>query len=436
MQTKEYVSLSKEPLLMKKRVLTLLILTTIWSLGSWWYYTCKIKGFCDTSNKILSNNVSTPASSAIVGSETGAKHVVDSDGDGLTDEEEITLSTDPNKIDTDGDGLPDNEEVGSEPNAAIDTDADGKINALDDDDDNDSLLTLLETKIKANPLEKDSDGDGIDDATEVGSNTDTPIDTDGDTLIDAIDTDDDNDGLATIDEMAIGTNHLKADTDGDGINDAEEVGEATSKPKDADEDGIIDVLDNNNSPKAEVVEEENKQDNPEQVKDGTATEEQATTDKSTSEEKPKEEQPRAEPTTQDKAISDEVTIEPLNGASDDAIHGSLLYFPFNSAAPKLSKSASAYFTTIAAWLKESPDNKVVLTGHTDSIGANATNHKLGLQRASIIKKMLIKLGAPKAQVTANSKGEEQPLKSNKTKIGRKKNRRVELTPVGKGAVSK
>lgn len=435
MQVKKYVSLSKEPLLMKKRVLTLLILTTIWGLGSWWYYTCKIKGFCDTSNKILSENTTTSSPKTANDTEAGSKQVVDSDGDGLSDEEEITLSTDPNKIDTDGDGIPDNEEVGSEPNAAIDTDADGKINALDDDDDNDNLPTLLETNIKTNPLEKDSDGDGIDDATEVGSNPSVPINTDGDKLIDALDTDDDNDGLATIDEIAIGTNHLKADSDGDGINDAEEVGEATSKPKDADKDGIIDVLDNNNSPKAEVVEEENKPDvPPEQIKDETTTEEQATADKSTSEEKAKEQQASEPPASQDKAAPDEMTIEPINGGSDNAIHGSLLYFPFNSAAPKLSKSASAYFTKIANWLKESADNSVILTGHTDSIGAEATNHKLGLQRASIIRKMLIKLGAPKAQVKANSKGETQPLKNNKTKLGRKKNRRVELTPLGKGAV--
>ena len=411
---------------MKKRVLTLLILTTIWGLGSWWYYTCKIKGFCDTSNKALSTGASASAPKTTVSSETGSKQVIDSDGDGLTDEEEITLSTDPHKIDTDGDGIPDNEEVGSEPNEALDTDADGKINALDEDDDNDNLATSLEIKIKTNPLEKDSDGDGIDDATEVGSNPSAPIDTDGDKLIDALDTDDDNDGLESIDELSIGSNHLKADSDGDGINDAEEVGEATSQPKDADEDGIIDVLDNNNSPKVEVVETENKQEEP------------IATDKKATENKPKEDQPTEDTSAQDSKTNadDEVTIEPINGASDGSIQGSLLYFPFNSAAPKLSKSASAYFTQIANWLKESEDNSVILTGHTDSIGAKATNHKLGLQRASIIKKMLIKLGAPKAQVKANSKGEIEPLKSNKTKIGRKKNRRVELTPIGKDAVSK
>src|SRR5690606_7927755 len=50
----------------------------------------------------------------------------DSDGDGLTDEEEIRLGTDPTDPDTDGDGLTDGEEValGTNP-LSKDTDCDG-----------------------------------------------------------------------------------------------------------------------------------------------------------------------------------------------------------------------------------------------------------------------------------------------------------------------
>ena len=396
---------------MKKRVLTLLILTTIWGLGSWWYYTCKIKGFCDSSYKALNTNTTIPAS---VNSNTKTEatndttQMLDSDADGLTDEEEITLETDPQKTDSDADGIPDNEEVGSDPGEALDTDQDGIINALDKDDDNDNLPTLLEIAIKTNPLEKDSDGDGIDDATEVGSNPQTPINTDNDKLINAIDPDDDNDGLATIDEIAIGTNPLKADSDGDGLNDAEEIGKTTGKPKDSDEDGIIDALDNNNSPKAEVIIETAKE-----SQDAASSKNQDSNDKEKT----------------NTPAKDEMIIETIKGAPNSQIQASLLYFPFNSAEPKLSKSASKYFKKITHWLEESTDNKIILTGHTDSIGSKKANYRLGLKRASIIKKMLIKLGAPKAQIKVSSKGENKPLKTNKTKIGRKKNRRVELTPL-------
>ncbi len=61
---------------------------------------------------------------------------LDSDGDGLSDEEEAVLGSDPNDADTDDDGVLD----GDEPNAGLDTDGDGLINVLDTDSDNDGLL--------------------------------------------------------------------------------------------------------------------------------------------------------------------------------------------------------------------------------------------------------------------------------------------------------
>lgn len=409
---------------MKKRLLTLLILVAIWTLGSWWYYTCKIKSFCDNSTPVIST-ASTLETTATVMSTTKEasqqnialapitteeeKETLDSDADGLMDSEEITLTTNPKRADSDGDGIPDNEEVGSEPSAALDTDGDGKINALDKDDDNDTLPSRVEITLNTNPLEQDTDGDSLNDALEVGKNMNAPLDTDDDKLINAIDPDDDNDGLATLDEIAIGTDPLKKDSDGDGLDDAEEVGQDTSKPKDTDDDGIIDALDNNNSPKADVI----------IAKD---------TQKPLTNEKAK--QP-----AENKSATDEVTIETIANApsaTNNTIQGSRLYFPFRSADPKLSKSVENYFSNVANWLKESPDNSVILTGHTDNIGATAVNYKLGLKRAEIIKKILIKQGAPTTQLTAQSKGESQPIASNKTQKGRKRNRRVQLTPIGNG----
>jgi hypothetical protein len=76
----------------------------------------------------------------------------DSDGDGLLDSEEIALGTDPNKADTDNDGLSDFEEVtlGTNPLVA--------------DSDNDGLTDLEEVQSPySDPLNPDSDGDGLED---------------------------------------------------------------------------------------------------------------------------------------------------------------------------------------------------------------------------------------------------------------------------------
>ena len=59
---------------------------------------------------------------------------LDTDGDGLTDEEEKKLGTNPNNSDTDGDGIPDGEEkrLGTDPNNS-DTDGDGIPDGQDKD---------------------------------------------------------------------------------------------------------------------------------------------------------------------------------------------------------------------------------------------------------------------------------------------------------------
>lgn len=89
----------------------------------------------------------------------------DTDGDGITDEDEIAAGTDPDKADTDGDGLSDSAEV----TAGTD--------ALVADTDGDTLADGAEAGAGADPLVADTDGDGYLDGWEVSAGTD-PADDD------------------------------------------------------------------------------------------------------------------------------------------------------------------------------------------------------------------------------------------------------------------
>ena len=132
----------------------------------------------------------------------------DSDGDGLSDEQEKELGTDPNNPDTDGDGLNDGAEVNTTKTDPLNPDTDG-----DGLSDGDEVFTH-----KTDPLNPDTDGDGLSDGKEIEIGTD-PLnpDTDGDGL---------NDG----DEYnKLHTDPLNADTDGDGVNDGLEVKGAITK---------------------------------------------------------------------------------------------------------------------------------------------------------------------------------------------------------------
>jgi OOP family OmpA-OmpF porin len=73
---------------------------------------------------------------------------------------------------------------------------------------------------------------------------------------------------------------------------------------------------------------------------------------------------------------------------------------------------------------------IIVVGHTDSVGSDAYNNKLGQRRADAVRAYLISKGVEKNRVYTESKGERQPVADNKTKEGRAKNRRVEVEVVG------
>lgn len=73
---------------------------------------------------------------------------------------------------------------------------------------------------------------------------------------------------------------------------------------------------------------------------------------------------------------------------------------------------------------------IIVVGHTDSIGTDDYNMKLGSRRAAAVQAYLISRGVEKSRVYTESKGEKQPVADNKTAAGRAKNRRVEVEVVG------
>ena len=189
----------------------------------------------------------------------------DTDGDGLTNGDELIAGTDPLDPDSDGDGLNDLIEVGVDPTLAPDSDGDGFIDALDPDDDGDDIPTLDETLVDAdldgvpdpdadgdgvpNHLDEDSDDDGIDDIVEGDG------DSDEDTIPDYVDTDSDADGIDDVVETGGDTDgdgvpdYLDDDSDGDGFLDAIEGGGdldgdgiPNSQDLDMDGDGVDDEV--------------------------------------------------------------------------------------------------------------------------------------------------------------------------------------------------
>jgi hypothetical protein len=134
-----------------------------------------------------------PAQGDLDGDGTGDACDDDLDGDGLTQEREAGLGTDPYNPDTDGDGLDDGSEVTVWRTSPLQADTDG-----------DGLGDGVEVNAGSNPLKTDTDGDGLEDGMERGWDEDS----DGDGQINASDPDSDNGGIGDGIEEARGTHML------------------------------------------------------------------------------------------------------------------------------------------------------------------------------------------------------------------------------------
>ena len=81
---------------------------------------------------------------------------------------------------------------------------------------------------------------------------------------------------------------------------------------------------------------------------------------------------------------------------------------------------------LADFLKQYPNNKVLIEGHTDSTGSNSHNQILSEQRAYAVRTALSDMGISNNRISTLGYGEDYPVASNNTAADRQLNRRVEI----------
>jgi len=262
---------------------------------------------------------------------------------------------------------------------------------------------------------KDTDGDGIYDKDDACPDVaglkqfNGCPDTDGDGIVDASDAcptefglaalngcpDRDGDGVADKDDACPDVAGLAAlkgcpDTDGDGIADKDDKCPTVAGPKenggcpflDADKDGVLD-------------------------KDDDC------------------------PTVAGPASNrgcPEVTTEALE---DLKVQARAIYFNSGKATFKTGdKETPARLDAIKEILKNYPNAKFSIEGHTDSDGSDKLNQKLSEERATAVMNALIERGVNVDNLVSKGFGESQPVASNKTAAGKAQNRRTEIRHIG------
>jgi OmpA-OmpF porin, OOP family len=133
-----------------------------------------------------------------------------------------------------------------------------------------------------------------------------------------------------------------------------------------------------------------------------------------------------EPMKQDVVMDANAMAGSLTDTGSVAVYG----IHFDTAKSELKPEFEAALSEIAKLLKEHPELKVFIVGHTDMVGEAEANVKLSQARAqAVVSALAAKYELASSRLISFGAGPYAPVASNKTEEGRAKNRRVELVEI-------
>jgi OOP family OmpA-OmpF porin len=101
---------------------------------------------------------------------------------------------------------------------------------------------------------------------------------------------------------------------------------------------------------------------------------------------------------------------------------------FAVGSSEIPASALPYVDAAARALAALPtDARVLISGHTDSLGAQDANLALSAQRAAAMRDALAKRGVAASRLAVEGVGDRRPIATNATEEGRFRNRRIEFS---------
>lgn len=123
----------------------------------------------------------------------------------------------------------------------------------------------------------------------------------------------------------------------------------------------------------------------------------------------------------------EVSIAELRGADlkeGQTIRIDKLYFKADSAV--IVESSNAVLQDLYTFMSKNPEVSVEIGGHTNGLPPHEYCDKLSAARAKVVYDYLIQKGIPASRLQYKGYGKRQPVDTNATVDGRRKNQRVEV----------
>lgn len=100
---------------------------------------------------------------------------------------------------------------------------------------------------------------------------------------------------------------------------------------------------------------------------------------------------------------------------------------FDTGSHRIRPESRPVLQEIGAMLREHPELRLNIVGHTDNAGSEEQNRILSRERAGAVMQHLVReYGIAQARLRAEGKGPSEPVTTNDTPAGRQQNRRVEL----------
>ena len=99
---------------------------------------------------------------------------------------------------------------------------------------------------------------------------------------------------------------------------------------------------------------------------------------------------------------------------------------FDTGKATLKPAAKENLKEMAEIMKKYPENVLTIKGYTDAVGSTQSNEALSKKRAAAVKETLVAYQLPATTIATEGMGEAAPVGDNKTDLGRKQNRRVEI----------